>query len=64
MYAKALEAILRIYADKLQEYMTEEEYSKFNEEIIKMMICGDGHPCDNFLTFIAKNLQVEDMRNE
>ena len=57
MYEKALEAILKIYSDKLKEYMTDEEYSKFNEEIIKEMVCGK--ECldimSNFKRFLEEN---------
>lgn len=57
MYDKTLTAMLKMYEDKLKEYMTKEEYAKFSEEVAKTTFLAEvlASPNDEFKKMVVDN---------
>jgi hypothetical protein len=57
MNEKAYIAMLKMYENKLKEYMSEEEYTKFAEEVAKGVFLAEvlASPNDEFKKMVADN---------
>lgn len=57
MNEKAYIAMLIMYENKLKEYMSEEEYTKFSEEVAKGVFLAEvlASPNDEFKKMVADN---------
>jgi hypothetical protein len=57
MDEKSLIAMMKIYENKLKEYMTEEEYTQFSEQVAKTVFLAEvlASPNDEFKKIVADN---------